>query len=187
MDPITALMAAGSAVTGIKGMVKNKRDKKRLKNNPSINMPTMTGDQKGLADMLGQLGGQGVQQMAPNMTGSPFEGFQPLADQARMNFNQQGIPGLAEQFTSMGEGAQRSSAFPQALGQTSRDFERGLSGEQMNYGFNRQGQQQNLLSLLSGQGLKQQQEPVYEEKQANPWAQLGGTAMSTLLNQYIGK
>jgi len=187
MDPISIIMGLVTLAAGATGLIKGAKDKKKLEKTPSINMPTMTDGQKQLADLLGGLGYTGAEQMAPGLQDSPFQGFQPIANQARMNFAQQGIPGLAEQFTAMGQGAQRSSAFPQALGQTSRDFERNLAGQQMNFGFNRQGQQQNFLSLLSGQGLQQQQEPIYEEKAANPWAQLGGTAMSTLLNQYIGR
>ena len=53
----------------------------------------------------------------------PLKGFEPMAERARSQFQTQTIPSLAERFTSMGEGAQRSSGFQRALGGAGVDLE----------------------------------------------------------------
>ncbi len=103
---------------------------------------------------INQLLNQTLQGLQPQNFGS---GFQPIAQEARNQFQQQTIPGLAERFTSMG-GGQKSSAFQGALGSAASGLEQGLAAQQAQFGQNQQSQLQNLLStLLSSYG-----EPVHQ-------------------------
>lgn len=90
---------------------------------------------------------------------NPGTGFQPIAQQARNQFQQQTVPGLAERFTSMG-GGQRSSAFQGALGSAASGLEQGLASQQAQFGQNQQSQLQNLLSTLLSTS-----EPLYTQRQ----------------------
>lgn len=85
--------------------------------------------------------------------GSTNLDFAPIAQQARAQFQTNTIPTLAERFTSLGSGAQRSSAFQGQLGQASSNLEQGLASLQSNYGLQRQGLQNNLLKSLLAFGL----------------------------------
>lgn len=111
----------------------------------------LTPDQKNL---VGQAGNLGLQQLQ-----NPTAGFQPIANQARNQFNNQTIPGLAERFTSLGGSGQRSSAFQGALGSAGSDLESQLAGMQAQYGQRQQALGQNLL----GMGLTPQFENVYSQ------------------------
>lgn len=84
--------------------------------------------------------------------------FQPIEDRARTQFKEQTIPTIAERFTSMG--AQRSSAFPQILGQAGAGLEESLAQMKSQHGLQRAGQLQGLL----GMGLTPQFDTVYKEE-----------------------
>jgi hypothetical protein len=86
--------------------------------------------------------------------------FAPIAQQARENFQTQTIPGLAERFTALGGGAQRSSAFQGALGQAGAGLESNLAALQSQFGL----QQQNNLMNLLGIGLTPQFEHYYQNQ-----------------------
>lgn len=82
--------------------------------------------------------------------------FAPIAQQAREQFQTKTLPSIAERFTSLGQGAQRSSAFPAALGQAGAGLESQLAALQSQYGL----QQQDLLSRLLGQsGMQSAYQP----------------------------
>lgn len=147
---------------------------------PVTNVPTMTPDQIALSNALGQLGLKGTQENYPYQMQDIYEGYVPQQVQGQTNFEEQLVPGLTEQFTSLNPYAQRSSAFPQALGQLGRDYQMQQAGQQMQYGQQRLGQQQNMLSMLTGQGLGHQQfEPIYRQKAPSPWPGLLGSALGT--------
>lgn len=74
--------------------------------------------------------------------------FAPIEAQARKNFSTQTIPSLAQRFTSMGEGAQSTGMFQNALGRAGADLENSLAALQSDYNL----QQQGLLQQLLGQG-----------------------------------
>lgn len=84
----------------------------------------------------------------------PLKGFEPMAERARSQFQTQTIPSLAERFTSMGEGAQRSSGFQQALGGAGVDLEEMLASLGSQYAL----QSVPAYSSLLGLGLQ----PKYE-------------------------
>lgn len=82
--------------------------------------------------------------MLQNLGGAT--GFEPIAQRAKTQFNTQTVPSIAERFTSLGGGAQRSSAFPALLGQQAAGLEEGLAGLQSQHGM-------ELLKLLLGTSL----------------------------------
>jgi len=75
--------------------------------------------------------------MLQGLGGGQF-GQSPIAQNAQRNFQQNTVPGLAERFTSLGQGAQRSSAFQGALGQAGSELNQNLAGMD----------QQQMLQLL---------------------------------------
>ena len=95
-------------------------------------------------------------QMALSGLQNPNAGFEPIANQARQQFNSQTVPSLAERFTAMGNG-QRSSAFQGALGSAGADLESQLAALQAQYGL----QNRSQLMQLLGQGLEPQFENAY--------------------------
>jgi len=186
IDPMTAMAIAtaiASAISATVGAVKGKKQAKKDAITPPVtNIPLMDEQQTQLQDLLTQLGGQGAEQFYPRVMGDLYQGFSPIEQQQRQQFMQKQAPGLAEQFTSMDPSAQRSSAFPQALGQSAKDFENVLSQQRESWGQNRLGSQTNFMNLLYNQGLQRQFEPIYEQKAPNPWAQLGGAALKAAPN-----
>jgi len=86
------------------------------------------------------------------------QGFAPIAEQARTQFQQRTLPGIKEQFS--GSDGQRSSAFAQTLGQAGAGLEQGLAAQQAQFGL----QQQGLLQQLLGQGLTPQFENLQFER-----------------------
>lgn len=110
--------------------------------------------QSALAQLL-QRGLSGLQ--------NPQQGFEPIAQKARTQFNTQTAPGLAERFTSMG-GGQRSGAFQSAVGSAGQGLEESLAALGAQYGLQSRGLDQNLLGL----GLGEQNQNIYEpEKQSD--------------------
>ena len=103
------------------------------------------GQQQGIDAALAQA----LQGLKPEQFGA---GFEPIAQQARTQFEQKTIPSLAERFTAWG--GQRSSGFQQSLGQAGAGLEEALAAGKAQFGQQQQGQLQNLLGL----GLTQQDE-----------------------------
>lgn len=87
-------------------------------------------------------------------------GFAPIEQQARRQFQTQTIPGLAERFTSLGDSAQRSSAFQGALGNAASGLESNLAALKGQHGMQ---QNQQLMQLLSM--LLPTQEQVYKPEE----------------------
>lgn len=86
--------------------------------------------------------------------------FAPIENQARKNFNEVTIPGIAERFAGMN--ALKSSAFNQSLGQAGAGLESELAAMKQNYNLTQQQALQNLLGI----GLKPQFESLYRPGQA---------------------
>lgn len=144
---------------------------------------------------LNQLLSQGVSRLnQPQQQGYDWQQqFQPIAQQARTNFNQQTVPGLAERFTSMGSGSGLSSpAFASQLGQAGAGLEGNLAALQAQYGQqgeqlnqSRQGMDQNyLLRLLQG-GLTPQFDSLYHEEDPG-FAQQGLQSLLQIAPSLIG-
>lgn len=95
------------------------------------------------------------------LQGNKFD-FAPIEAQARQNFNQTTIPGIAELFSGMGsDGGQRSSAFAHSLGQAASGLETNLAGMKQNYNLQQQDQLMNMLRMA----LMPQFENIYRQGQ----------------------
>lgn len=144
--------------------------------------PTTTPEQQGLqSQILAQL----PQLIGQLQTGAkPFD-FGPIEQRARTQFREETIPSLAERFTSMGAGGQRSSAFESALGRAGAGLEQGLAGLRADIGLQEGGrQQQNLLSLLGllgGIGMRPSFESGYSPGQVGILPQITGSGLNVLL------
>lgn len=108
-------------------------------------------------------------------------GFDPIAQQARTQFGQQGLPSIAERFSGLGAGSQRSSAFGQSLGQGMADLEGQLASQRGQFGLQERNQFQNLLNL----GLTPQYDTLYEPSQPGG-LQRFGAGLSALGGQTAG-
>jgi hypothetical protein len=92
-------------------------------------------------NLLG-IGNQGLQ--------NPYQGFEPIEQRARSQFQQRTIPQLLEQFTSMGghgTAALSSPAFASQLGSAGAGLEEGLAAQRSQYGMQNQSQLMQLLGL----------------------------------------
>lgn len=100
--------------------------------------------QQGARQQVLGMGLQGLQ--------NPYQGFDPIEQRARSQFQQQTIPSLAERFTSMGGGQNSlsSPAFTSQLGQAGAGLEEGLAALRSQYGLQNRSQ---LMELL-GYGLQ---------------------------------
>ena len=104
--------------------------------------------------------------------------FEPIAQRARTQFQQQTIPSIAERFTALD--GQRSSGFPQILGQQAAGLEEALAALAADYGIQQQqlglqgqGLQQNLLATLLGIGTQPTFQNYLQERQPGFWSRLG--------------
>ena len=94
-----------------------------------------------------QQGFSQILQQALSGLQDPSAGFEPFAQKARRQFQTQTLPSIAERFTAMGQGGQRSSDFAGALGQKGAELEEGLAAQGAQYGLQRGGQLQQLLGM----------------------------------------
>ena len=98
-------------------------------------VPTVTPEVSSALNQLLQQGLSGIE--------NPQAGFNPIAQEARTQFQQQTVPSIAERFSGLG--AQGSSAFGQQLGAAGAGLEQNLASQGANYGLqNRQGLLQQL-------------------------------------------
>lgn len=106
---------------------------------------------------------------------NPQQGFQPIADRARSQFNQQTVPSLAERFTSLGSNALSSPSFANQIGQAGVGLEEILAAMGAQYG---QQSNQNSLSMLS-LGLSPAFQTHYQPQEHGFGRQLLGGAVNT--------
>jgi len=113
-------------------------------------MPSFSPEQQQLlGQLVGGLGGPmqgGLQNLMQMLTG----GGEAFEAPAMRQFQEQIVPGIAERFTGMGEGSQRSSAFGQQLGQAGAGLAENLAMQRE--GLKSQGLQQ-LMGML-GLGMQ---------------------------------
>lgn len=72
--------------------------------------------------------------------------FNPIEQRARTQFQTRTLPSIAERFTSLGGGAQRSSGFADILGRAGSGLESDLAAQRAQYGLQQQGLQNQLLT-----------------------------------------
>lgn len=128
------IMGAGAAAGGLSSLLK--------KSPRQQNISRLTPQQLGWQTQAGNLAMQGLQ--------NPYEGFEPIEQNARTQFQTSTVPSIAERFTSMGSGGQRSSAFQGALGQAGVGLESNLAALRSQYGL----QNRDLSQRLLGQALE---------------------------------
>jgi hypothetical protein len=115
--------------------------------------------------------------------------FEPIAQQARSQFQQQTIPSIAERFTSLGNNALSSPAFASQLGAAGAGLEESLAALQAEYGLQQQGMQQDLLKNLLNFGLAPQTESFYKPGNSGLFgglAQSGASMLPLLLRLFMG-
>ena len=109
-------------------------------------IPTVTPEQSQLLQsLLGQLGGplsSGIGNLQQILSGSP-EALRAFQAPALRQFQEQIVPGIAERFSGLGAGSQRSSAFAQSLGSAGADLAERLAAQRANL-------QSGALSQLQG-------------------------------------
>lgn len=129
-------------------------------------VPTVGGtERRTMRELLEQ--GKAIQQ-------NPYEGFQPIAQQARTDFYGGSIPQLLERLTGgMGGGGALSSPTMSALlGQSSQGFEQGLNAQREQFG-----QQNRDFGLRKiGMGLQ----PTFQNFQVPGQAGFAETGMESL-------
>ncbi len=114
---------------------------------------------------LSQLGGpmqQGIGNLSQILSGSP-EAFQAFQAPAMRQFQQEIIPGLAERFSSLGSGAQGSSAFGQQLGQAGAGLSQNLAAMKANL----QSGAMDQLTRLFGMGQQPNMQTLYTPERQN--------------------
>ncbi len=111
-------------------------------------IPTMTPQQQRLlSQMLTGLGGPmqlGIQNLAQLLSGAP-EALEAYQRPELRRFEEETIPGIAERFTELG--AQRSSAFPQALGAAGASLAERLAAQRAGLQQQAMGQLGQLLGF----------------------------------------
>jgi len=103
-------------------------------------VPRFNQEQQSLLQNLLGLGQQTIN--------NPYKGFEPIAQRATSQFNQQTVPGLAQRFASLGSNSLSSPAFASQLGQAGAGLQEGLAALQSQYGM--QNRQQGLQFLQQG-------------------------------------
>ncbi len=114
---------------------------------------------------------------------NPYQGFEPIEQKARTQFQSQSLPGLAERFTTLGGSDTRgSSDFAGMLSGAQSEFDQGLAALRAQYGQQNQDTALRQLEL----GLTPQTEHYYTGSQSGTGQQLFQTGSSALGNYFSG-
>ena len=160
MDPVTMQLIASGGMAGLGALGSLFGHKKPAQ---TTQLPTRSPEQMALQSQAGQMAMQGLQ--------DPTAGFDPIAQQARSQFQTQTIPGLAERFTSMGQGAQRGSDFAGALGGAGSELEENLAAQKAQFGLQNQG----LLQQLLGIGMQPSFQNIHQPGQMGGMQRFGSS------------
>lgn len=142
--PALGLLGAGALAGGLSSLFRRRPKTQQISQ--------LTPEQQQWQSQLGRAGAQSLE--------NPYEGFQPIENQARSQFNTSTIPTIAERFTSMGNG-QRSSAFQSALGGAGAGLEESLAALKSQYGL----QNRQLGANMLGSALRPSFDTVYQQAQ----------------------
>lgn len=179
---LPALFGLGGAALGAFGKDKKKESFQQL--------PTLTPQQQ---SVLSQLLGNVQNALPPafsylqNLLQDNPESYNDYEAPYMRQFNEQIVPGIAERFSGLGAGSQRSSAFQQALGQAGAGLSESLAGQRANLRQNSISQLQGFL----GSGLRSPFETAYMPAQqsglqrfGNALAPLSGLGIGGLLSGF---
>lgn len=114
-------------------------------------LSTLSPQQVGLQQQLGNIGLQGIQSYNPRQ----FD-FGPIRQQALQNFQTQGIPSIAQRFEALGSGPQSSNFLP-SISSARANLDLGLAALQQQFGMQQQGydlQRQGQYGNFLGQALQ---------------------------------
>lgn len=136
--------------------------------------PLLTPQQQQLTSQAGQQASNLIGQGG----GADYSGFEPIAQQARTQFQTDTVPSLAERFVSMGRDSRLGrSGYVGELGKAGGQLDQALAALKSQYGLQQQGlNNQRLGTLLSG-GLGRQFESAYMPAQPG-FLQNAGTALA---------
>jgi len=129
-------------------------------------MPRYTKEQQAI------LSGQVLPQLTQALQRQPEYDFAPIQQQAEREFREKTIPGIANQFTTMGGEGLRGSAFYRALGNASAGLHENLSSMKSQYGQQNEGLHQARLNQLLGAGLQPSFENIFAPKAPSTWQSL---------------
>ena len=106
-----------------------------------------------------------------------YEGFDPIAEEARNDYYSNVVPGLAHRFTTMG--TQGSGAYRNAQNTAAKQFETGLAALKAQYGNQNKSLQQSQLANLLGSSPY---ENFYRQGNEQPpfTHQIAGTAIDNI-------
>lgn len=114
--------------------------------------------------------GRGGLDLLKQLQGQQFN-FDPIAQQARTQFQTKTIPSIAERFTRMGDNA-GSSALLASLGSAGSGLEQALAAMKSQYGLQERGLNQQLLQQLLGVGLHPTQSHYFDQGEQGYGGQL---------------
>jgi len=166
-----ASMIIPGAMAGVGGLASLFGKKQRAQ---TTQLPTLNPQQLALQGQAGQMAMQGLQ--------NPQQGFEPIAQQARSQFQTQTIPSLAERFTSFGEGGQRSSDFMGAMAGAGEELEEGLAAQGAQYGLQNRG----LLQQLLGMSMQPNFETFYRPEQMGGMQRFGANLLGQAPQAFAG-
>ena len=168
-------------------------------NNQRSNMPQYAPQSFGGINKIGMPGGSSMYQM-PNfrpqqqnaldqmlqqalmgMQNLPTANFGDVKKMYEQNFQQQTVPGIAERFSSLGAGSQRSSAFEQALGTAGAGMNTQLAGMQQMFNQQQRGDEVNRLMQMLQLGVAPQYQYMQEPAQTSSMQTLMGTLGPSLI------
>ena len=112
--------------------------------------------------------------------------IEPILQQARTSFYENVVPTLAERFTAMGSGAQRSSAFPAALGRAGASLQEALAALRARTELQKRGIQlqgaHSVLGPMMGIGMQPSFMNIYQPPSPGFLSGLLGQAAPGLLS-----
>ena len=128
--------AAGLVLGGLAGYASDRT----RKSGKLRQVSTLDPQQLARQQRFGQLGAQQYQ--------NPYQGFEPIKQQALNNFHSNTVPSIAERFSSLGSGgSQNSSAFAGQLAAAGTGLESELAALQAQYGLQNRQQALRLLNM----------------------------------------
>jgi len=143
-------------------------------------LPTSSPGQIADMDKARQIGMQGLQ--------NPYEGFQPIADDAQRNFMSDTLPRIAEQFAGLG--GTRSSGYQGMMSGAGEGLQSKLAAMKSQYGMQNRNSMMNLMQM----GMRPQFGNIYQPESAGRMQMLGdsamggglGSLMSIMGGKYLG-
>lgn len=144
-DPLTGALIAGGISAGASALQGAFARKGRYRQ-----LPTQNPQQQQRSQWAGQ--------KAQDIYNNPMQGFDPIAQRATNQYKNQVVPALAERFTAHTNGALSSPSFASQINQGGIDLQERLAALGAQYGLQRQGLANNLLSQSQQPGF----ENIYE-------------------------